>query len=158
MPEPLLLAVALVVAGAVVLLPLRRAGPALADDGRDAAAVRHRVALEALLDVEADRRAGSLDDASYAEQRAEVEARAAATASALDRLPVPSLSAEASADGPWKKSSASPAPTSPRGSPVKAPASTPSLTGDRPLRSSDTPLSRGRTSLPTMPARTAPLS
>ena len=45
----------------------------------EARALRHRVALEGLLDVEADRRAGSLDDASYERERAEAEARAAAT-------------------------------------------------------------------------------
>jgi Flp pilus assembly protein TadD len=37
------------------------------------------VALDALLDVEADRRAGSLDDASYERERVEAEARAAET-------------------------------------------------------------------------------
>ena len=41
--------------------------------------------LETLRDVEADRRAGSLDDAAYADQLAEAEARAAATRAALER-------------------------------------------------------------------------
>jgi cytochrome c-type biogenesis protein CcmH len=45
----------------------------------EARALRHRVALDALLDVEADRRAGSLDDASYERERSEAEARAAQT-------------------------------------------------------------------------------
>jgi len=45
----------------------------------EARALRHRVALDALLDVEADRRAGSLDDASYERERGEAEARAAQT-------------------------------------------------------------------------------
>ncbi len=45
----------------------------------EARALRHRVALEGLLDVEADRRAGSLDDASYKRERAEAEERAAQT-------------------------------------------------------------------------------
>lgn len=45
----------------------------------EARALRHRVALDALLDVEADRRAGSLDDAAYERERAEAEARAAET-------------------------------------------------------------------------------
>jgi cytochrome c-type biogenesis protein CcmI len=45
----------------------------------EARALRHRVAMDALLDVEADRRAGSLDDASYERERAEAEARAAET-------------------------------------------------------------------------------
>ena len=86
MPEPLILAVALLVAFAVVLLPLRRGAEAgTADgDGPEAALLRHRVALESLRDVEADRRAGSLDDLAYAEQLAEAEARAAATRAALD--------------------------------------------------------------------------
>jgi tetratricopeptide (TPR) repeat protein len=71
-----------------VLAPLWRRRPAEAtDDARDAAEVRHRVALETLRDVEADRRAGSLDEAAYAEQLAEAEVRAAATAAALDAAP-----------------------------------------------------------------------
>jgi cytochrome c-type biogenesis protein CcmH/NrfG len=51
-------------------------GEALQDD---ADAVRHRLALEALRDVEADYRAGSLDPASYEAQRADAEAHAATT-------------------------------------------------------------------------------
>ena len=86
MPEPILVLLGLLFAGGVVLLPLwRRAPAATIDDARDAAEVRHRVALEALRDVEADRRAGSLDERGYAEQLAEAEAHAAATADALDR-------------------------------------------------------------------------
>lgn len=54
----------------------------------EAGALRHRVALDALLDVEADRRAGSLDDASYERERAEAEARAAET---LEPAPVAAL-------------------------------------------------------------------
>lgn len=91
MPEILLLAIGLLVAGAAVLLPLwRPTAVAVPDD--DAAALRHRVALEALRDVEADRRAGSLDDDSYAAQLADAERRAAATRAALDRradAPIP---------------------------------------------------------------------
>jgi tetratricopeptide (TPR) repeat protein len=80
MPEPILLLAALLVAGVAVLAPLRRPpSAAIADPERDAAAVRHRAALEALRDVEADRRAGSLDERGYAEQQAEAEARAAET-------------------------------------------------------------------------------
>ncbi len=64
--------------------PLLRRGSAVAPvhDGHAEAegrALRHRVALEGLLDVEADRRAGSLDDASYQRERAEAEERAAKT-------------------------------------------------------------------------------
>lgn len=90
MPEPILLLAALMVAGLVVLPPLwsDAVGEPEGDDA-DAAAVRHRVALEALRDVEADRRAGSLDDAAYAEQRAEAEARAAATRAALGQPATP---------------------------------------------------------------------
>jgi tetratricopeptide (TPR) repeat protein len=83
MPEVLLLAIGLLVAGAAVLAPLWLPPAPVADD--DAAALRHRVALEALRDVEADRRAGSLDDAAYAAQLADAEGRAAETRAALDR-------------------------------------------------------------------------
>ena len=88
MPEPILLLLALVVAGILVTAPLRRpAGPAAPDaDEHEAAAVRHRVALEALRDVEVDRRAGSLDERTYAAQLADAEARAAGTRAALDAI------------------------------------------------------------------------
>lgn len=85
MPEPILLLVALALAGIAVIAPLRaRPEPLPSADDHDAAALRHRVALETLRDVEADRRAGSLDDAGYATQLAEAEARAAATQAELD--------------------------------------------------------------------------
>ena len=90
MPEPILLLIGLVAAGFIVLIPLWRARPdPFADD--EAAALRHRVALEVLRDVETDRRAGSLDDAAYAEQLAQAEARAADTRAALegDTRPAP---------------------------------------------------------------------
>jgi cytochrome c-type biogenesis protein CcmH/NrfG len=87
MPEPLLLLAVLIAAGAVVVWPLRGAPSAVGIDAEhDAAAVRHRVALEAMRDVEADRRAGSLDDQGYAEQLAEAEARAAMTAADLEAI------------------------------------------------------------------------
>jgi cytochrome c-type biogenesis protein CcmH len=64
-------------------------------DGRaeaEARALRHRIALEGLLDVEADRRAGSLDDASYQRERAEAEERAAQTLTAATEVgPSPAL-------------------------------------------------------------------
>jgi tetratricopeptide (TPR) repeat protein len=86
MPDLLILLAGLALAAWLVVPPLFRSGPgAEADDERDAAAVRHRVALESLRDVEADHRAGSLDDAAYAEQLAEAEARAAGTRAALER-------------------------------------------------------------------------
>lgn len=85
MPEPLLLLLGLLAAGALILAPLGRPQAApIIDDEREAAALRHRVALEALRDVDADRRAGSLDDATYAEQLTEAETRAATTGSALE--------------------------------------------------------------------------
>jgi len=69
----------------VVLWPLRRPATSVAVDAeRAAAAVRHRVALEALRDVEADRGSGSLDERGYAVQLAEAEAHAAETAADLD--------------------------------------------------------------------------
>ena len=89
MPEALLLAVALAVAGAVVLRPVLRPSSAetdVADDPRDAAALRHRVALEALRDVAADRRAGSLDDEAYAAAMADAEARATRTRAELEAV------------------------------------------------------------------------
>jgi tetratricopeptide (TPR) repeat protein len=84
MPEPLLVLLGLVVAGAFVLVPLRRSAtdaPAVPDE---AEAVRHRAALEALRDVEADRRAGTLDEVAYARELAAAESRAAETRAALD--------------------------------------------------------------------------
>ncbi len=92
MPDSLVLIIGLGLAGAAVLLPLWRptSDAAVAGDGLEADRLRHRVALEALRDVEADRRAGSLDDAAYAAQLAEAEARAAITRAALDAAgPVP---------------------------------------------------------------------
>ena len=52
----------------------------------EAARVRHRLALEALRDIEADRRAGSLDDEAYRAQRDEAEAHAARTLRALEAV------------------------------------------------------------------------
>ena len=87
MPEGLILLVGLAAAAAFALRPLvgdRHDGISAADD-LGAANLRHRVALEALRDVETDRRAGSLSEAAYAEQQAQAEERAASTRAALDR-------------------------------------------------------------------------
>ncbi|MGQ0609056.1 MAG: c-type cytochrome biogenesis protein CcmI [Chloroflexota bacterium] len=88
MPEIVILLFGLA-AAVIVLRPLL--GSRVAADERtddlDAAALRHRVSLEALRDVETDRRAGSLDEAGYAEQLARAEERAALTRAALDRRP-----------------------------------------------------------------------
>jgi cytochrome c-type biogenesis protein CcmH/NrfG len=95
----LLLALGLAVA-AFVALPLWRdpapPDPVLAED--EAALIRHRIAVEALRDVEADRRAGSLDDAAYAEPRAEAEARAVRTLAELEGAR-PTAPARTRADG-----------------------------------------------------------
>jgi len=93
MPEPILLALGLLLAGALVVPPLwrRAADPAAGGDEQESKVIRHRAALEALRDVEADRRAGSLDDAAYAEQLADVEERAAATRAALESREQPPM-------------------------------------------------------------------
>ncbi len=98
MPEPTELVVLVLLAacaGAIVAWPLLRPQPArpTADD-RETLALRHRVALDGLRDVEADRRAGSLDEAAYAAARAEAEAIAADSLRALDSA------APAAPDGP----------------------------------------------------------
>lgn len=97
MPEPIILLVGLLVAAVPVLGPLRqpRPDPAESLDEVDGAELRHRVALEALRDVETDRRAGSLDDAAYAEQTAQAEERAARTRAELDRRPTLAATARA---------------------------------------------------------------
>lgn len=84
-----LLAALGLLAGAAIGWPLLRvrAGAPDPDADREARALRHRIALEGLLDVEADRRAGSLDDASYRRERAEAEERAALTLAQVDAPP-----------------------------------------------------------------------
>lgn len=84
--ELLLFATLAGVAALVVAWPLlggRDAGDPVADD-EATPELRHRIALEALRDVEVDRRAGSLDADSHAEQRAVAEARAAQTLRQLE--------------------------------------------------------------------------
>ncbi|MDH4335120.1 MAG: tetratricopeptide repeat protein [Chloroflexota bacterium] len=77
---------------ALVAVPFRRpVAPERGTTDRESLALRHRLAVEALIDVEADRRAGSLDDAGYQRQLAEEEARAADTLAALDALAPPRL-------------------------------------------------------------------
>ena len=75
MPEILIILAGLAAAAMLVLPPLlsaRRESPPADDDG-EAAAIRHRVSIEALRDVETDHLAGSLDPAAYAEQLAQAE-------------------------------------------------------------------------------------
>lgn len=89
MVETLILLAGLAAAGALVVAPLlgSRHERARSDEDREAAALRHRVSLEALRDVETDHLAGSLDAVAYAEQLAQAEERAAHTRAALDRHP-----------------------------------------------------------------------
>jgi cytochrome c-type biogenesis protein CcmH/NrfG len=83
----LLLAVVVVVAVAVARPLLVGDGArSAADDERDAAELRHRIALEALRDVEVDRRAGSLDQENFLRRRGEAEAHAALTLTSLDAV------------------------------------------------------------------------
>ena len=88
MAELLLLALVGSAVALAVVWPLLSAGrspvPPAIDEEREALEVRNRLALEALRDVEADHRAGSLDEERYRVQRAEAEAHAVATRRALD--------------------------------------------------------------------------
>jgi cytochrome c-type biogenesis protein CcmI len=81
------LLLALVVGGSGIAIgwPLWRGSSSAAPPpDTEGPALRHRVALEALHDVEADHRAGSLDEAAYRRQREEAEAHAAQTLADLD--------------------------------------------------------------------------
>ena len=85
----LILLVVLVGAGAVVAGPLLRPAGEAADPSRTgddfaSLALRHRIAVESLRDVGADRRAGSLDAEAYMVARAEAEERAARTLAAME--------------------------------------------------------------------------
>jgi cytochrome c-type biogenesis protein CcmH len=85
-----LAAAGLLVGGAIAWPLLRPRSAATGLEARaeaESRALRHRVALDALLDVEADRRAGSLDEASYQRERAEAEARAAETLEPMPTVP-----------------------------------------------------------------------
>jgi tetratricopeptide (TPR) repeat protein len=88
MPEFALVIAGLALAGAFVLAPLRQASAGVALDD-EASAIRHRVALEALRDVESDHAAGFSDEVAHAAQLAEAEADAAATQAALESPPRP---------------------------------------------------------------------
>ena len=85
MPELAVLVVGLAVAAAFVLAPLRSPAPAShVTDQLEAARVRHRVALEALRDAEADAAAGLLEPGARDAAVAEAETRAAETRADLD--------------------------------------------------------------------------
>jgi tetratricopeptide (TPR) repeat protein len=84
-----MLLVVLLGAGLVVAAPLlwpSRTGveSPVGDDDAAGLALRHRIALESLRDVEADHRAGSLDEQGYEAARADAEERAARTLAALE--------------------------------------------------------------------------
>jgi tetratricopeptide (TPR) repeat protein len=104
MTEWLLLAVVGGTVAVAIGWPLLTRAPAVATPAEmdETPAVRHRLALEALRDVEADHRAGSLDEAEYAVQRDEAEAHAAATLAALEQ------SSEAAASSPARPGSRRP--------------------------------------------------
>jgi cytochrome c-type biogenesis protein CcmH/NrfG len=109
MPEPWQLAIVALIAlvcVAIAAMPLvRPRGEASAtvprDDDRATLLLRHRIALDGLRDVEADRRAGSLDDASYAAARREAEERATRTLADLEveRDATPPTDGRTAADG-----------------------------------------------------------
>jgi tetratricopeptide (TPR) repeat protein len=88
MAEWLLLATVATGVAVAIAWPLLGRGAAAAaqapDPELEARQVRHRLALEALRDVEADHRAGSLDEEAYHRERAEAEAHAARTRAELD--------------------------------------------------------------------------
>jgi hypothetical protein len=89
MAEIGLLAIGLALAALWVLGPLWSGAEPSAPPGDEGAAIRHRVALEALRDIDADHAAGLTDEATYAAQLAEAEGEAAATRAALDAAPEP---------------------------------------------------------------------
>ncbi len=94
----LLAATALFVAWPLLDRDVRPAPVAAMDEER---AARHRLALEALRDLEADRRAGSLDEETYRLQRAEAERRAVDT---LAPEPAPEAVPPSATvgPGPWR--------------------------------------------------------
>lgn len=89
----LLAGIGLPVAAAVAWPLVRPQHTVIFDSTSEAEArtLRHRVAIDALMDVEADRRAGSLDDASYQRELAAAEAHAAQTLEELGASPNPMM-------------------------------------------------------------------
>ena len=79
-----LLAAGLVVAGPLLWPVQASVEPRLPEEDAAGLALRHRIAVESLRDVEADHRAGSLDEQGYELARAEAEERAARTLAALE--------------------------------------------------------------------------
>lgn len=83
MAELLLLLLVIACTALAIAWPLLDRRPPViaepADPEREARLVRHRLALETLRDIEADRRSGSLDETTYLARRGEAEAWAAQT-------------------------------------------------------------------------------
>lgn len=86
MPELVIVTALFVAVAAALVIPplLRRVAPAPRGAELEAAELRHRVALEVLRDVDADHRAGALDEGAYRAELAAAEARAARTGAARD--------------------------------------------------------------------------
>ena len=82
-----LLAAGFVVAGPILWPARTGVEPPAGEEDATGLALRHRIAVESLHDVEADRRAGSLDREGYEAARAEAEERAARTLAALEAAP-----------------------------------------------------------------------
>jgi tetratricopeptide (TPR) repeat protein len=99
-----ILLVVLLAAGLLVAAPVVwRTGveSQAADDRAGGLALRHRIAIESLRDVEADHRAGSLDEPAYEVARAEAEDRAARTLAALEAGDPGPERAMVESRGPW---------------------------------------------------------
>jgi cytochrome c-type biogenesis protein CcmH/NrfG len=82
-----LLGAGLLVAAPLLWPPRTGIEPRLPEEDTAGLALRHRIAVESLRDVEADHRAGSLDEQGYESARAEAEERAARTLAALEAAP-----------------------------------------------------------------------
>lgn len=114
MGELLLLALVLAAVALAVAWPLLDRPSAAPDHAVDpeleALEVRHRLALEALRDVEADHRAGSLDAEAYQREREEAEQHAVETRRALDAAMkgAPGRPLASATAGPLERSDAGP--------------------------------------------------
>lgn len=104
MAELLVLLLVMAVTALAVAWPLleREAPPVAAGIGdEEERAVRHRLALEAMRDLEADLRAGLLNEADYLQGRAEAEAHAVATLAPA--VPSASPAEEPPRPGAWRR-------------------------------------------------------
>jgi cytochrome c-type biogenesis protein CcmH/NrfG len=102
MPEVAILLIGLGAAAALILGPLRHAAPAPSESDRvESALVRHRVAIEALRDAEADAAAGLLDPDASSALLGEAERRAAESRSDLDAALASDKSASPTPGATW---------------------------------------------------------